>query len=105
MTGKEAIELLRRHNEWRRGAEIEMESPEKLGKAIEAVCARVEYLEGMIVRLNQSWDGKRKKEQGSPNHGHEIPGIWDRDNGAKAGKPCAECALYDEARAIARGEA
>lgn len=53
MTSKEAIELLRRHNEWRRGAEIEMESPEELGKAIEAVCARVEYLEGMIGRLKR----------------------------------------------------
>lgn len=37
---------------------------------------------------------------GSPNHAHEIPGIWDSDNGDKAGKPCAECALYDYARKI-----
>lgn len=37
---------------------------------------------------------------GSPNHAHEVPGIWDSDNGKKAGKPCAECAMYDLARKI-----
>lgn len=38
--------------------------------------------------------------QGSPNHSHRKPGIWDSDNADKAGKPCAECALFDEARAL-----
>lgn len=38
--------------------------------------------------------------QGSPNHRHSIPGVWDSDNGDLAGKPCAECAIYDKARAI-----
>lgn len=37
---------------------------------------------------------------GSPNHAHEVPGIWDSDNGEKAGQPCAECAMYDFARRI-----
>ncbi len=37
---------------------------------------------------------------GSPNHAHEVPGIWDPDNGELAGKPCAECAMYDLARKI-----
>jgi hypothetical protein len=29
-----------------------------------------------------------------PGHGHQIPGVWDDDNGALAGKPCAWCALW-----------
>jgi hypothetical protein len=53
----------------------------------------------LLIDLVALWklDGCNK---GSPNHGHEIPGIWDSDNGVLAGKPCAECALYDEARRI-----
>lgn len=44
---------------------------------------------------------KKGKKQGSPNHGHLRPGIWDDDNGpVLSGKPCAECAMYDKARAL-----
>ena len=39
--------------------------------------------------------------QGSPNHRHSKPGIWDPDNRPELrGKPCAECAVYDRARAL-----
>jgi hypothetical protein len=37
MTKKEALSLLKRHNLWRRGAEIEMEEPKQLGLAIDKV--------------------------------------------------------------------
>ena len=44
---------------------------------------------------------KKGKKQGSPNHCHQRPGIWDDDNGpVLSGKPCAECAMYDKARAL-----
>lgn len=43
---------------------------------------------------------KSRKSQGSPNHAHRIPGVWDDDNGELAGKQCAECAVYDRARAM-----
>ena len=46
---------------------------------------------------------KKGKRQGSPNHCHARPGIWDDDNGVLAGKPCAECAVYDKARALLNG--
>jgi len=36
----------------------------------------------------------------APGHGHEIPGIWDSDNGKKAGKPCAWCATWAKAKAM-----
>lgn len=38
METKKAIEILRRHNAWRRGAELPMEDPTELGEAIDAVC-------------------------------------------------------------------
>ena len=34
-------------------------------------------------------------------HCHEIPGIWDDDNGDLAGKPCMECARWTEIKALA----
>ena len=30
----------------------------------------------------------------APGHAHKIPGIWDDDNGAKSGKPCAWCLTW-----------
>lgn len=42
MTVKEANEILKRHNMWRRGAEIEMEKPTKLGIAIDVVTSFVD---------------------------------------------------------------
>ena len=38
---KEAIEILERHNKWRRGAEIPQESPGELGIAIDTVLEAV----------------------------------------------------------------
>lgn len=39
MTVDEAVELLRRHNEWRRGADVdEMVDPKRLGWAIDLLC-------------------------------------------------------------------
>lgn len=34
----------------------------------------------------------------APGHGHEVPGIWDSDNGMRAGKPCAWCRTWKLAR-------
>lgn len=36
----------------------------------------------------------------APGHGHEIPGIWDSDNGDLAGQPCAWCALWNKAKSM-----
>ncbi|WP_176317106.1 hypothetical protein [Burkholderia vietnamiensis] len=37
--------------------------------------------------------------ENAPMHGHKVPGIWDSDNGAKSGTPCAWCATWNAARA------
>ena len=54
-----------------------------------------------LVGLHREWKIKACGRNGSPNHGHAIAGIWDQGNRTDiAGKPCAECALYDEVRDI-----
>lgn len=37
MTLEEAVEILKRHNKWRRGANIEMDNPTLLGVSIDTV--------------------------------------------------------------------
>ncbi|CAJ8802332.1 Uncharacterised protein [Burkholderia pseudomallei] len=37
--------------------------------------------------------------ENAPGHAHDRPGIWDSDNGAKAGTQCAWCATWNAARA------
>lgn len=37
--------------------------------------------------------------ENAPGHAHDMPGIWDSDNGAKAGTQCAWCATWNAARA------
>lgn len=41
----------------------------------------------------------------APGHGHEVPGIWDSDNGARAGKPCAWCLTWKKFTTIIDREA
>lgn len=36
----------------------------------------------------------------APGHAHSIRGIWDSDNGALAGKPCAWCAVWEKAKEL-----
>jgi hypothetical protein len=50
MTATEAIAILRRHNRWRRGAEIKPETPIRLGLAIEKVCAALERHEKKLPK-------------------------------------------------------
>lgn len=38
----EAVGILKRHQEWRRGAEIEMTTPKLLGEAIDEICKHFE---------------------------------------------------------------
>ena len=44
MTTDEAVAILKRHNEWRRGAEIPMEDPRDLGIAIDTVINELRIL-------------------------------------------------------------
>lgn len=49
--------------------------------------------------LNES--GERDRNDGNaPFHGHDVPGVWDRDNGKLAGKKCAWCAMWNKAKEL-----
>lgn len=40
----------------------------------------------------------------APGHSHRIPGIWDSDNGDKAGEPCAWCLTWKKFTALIERE-
>lgn len=50
---KQAIEILRKHNEWRRGAEIPMTDPKILGEAIDCV---VENFDAKYESVAESYE-------------------------------------------------
>ncbi len=52
-----------------------------------------------VVREMQSRrvHGSPKEKGNAPGHAHEIPGIWDSDNGDLAGHPCAWCTTWNAA--------
>lgn len=47
---------------------------------------------GEIQKDDGHYDGN------APGHAHDIPGVWDNDNGAKSGKPCSWCRTWKLAR-------
>lgn len=50
-----------------------------------------------LFRLVMDEHPGKERNGNAPGHCHQIPGIWDSDNGAKAGKPCAWCAVWNNA--------
>ena len=51
MTAAEAIEILRQHNAWRRGAETPQGDPKEIGIAIDVLCDAAE----LSARGRQAW--------------------------------------------------
>lgn len=52
MTLHEAVAILRRHNEWRRGADGEMVEARHIGLAIDIVCDHIEQSLAMVSKFS-----------------------------------------------------
>lgn len=80
-------EIYRSDRAARGRAELEAQRvPDEFADVMRAVFAEME-----------ARDGHRGN---APGHAHEVPGIWDDDNGDLAGQPCAWCALWNKAAAM-----
>ncbi|WP_157130341.1 hypothetical protein [Burkholderia pseudomallei] len=85
--------------------------PQEAADAIDALLAKVEadkrdalafrdLMANVIRKINQGeYNRPYRGIENAPDHAHDIPGIWDSDNGAKAGTQCAWCATWNAARA------
>lgn len=77
-------------------------SPYELARLRGVESENAEYRELLRELLVQLCENPGIREDGNaPGHAHEVPGVWDSDNGELAGKPCAWCAVW--ARAAANG--
>ena len=47
MTGKQAIKVLKKHNNWRRGGRASQQDPKKIGEAIDVA---IVMMEAMLVK-------------------------------------------------------
>lgn len=56
----------------------------------------IAVMSAWVLELERKCD----RRGNAPGHGHAIPGVWDEDNGALAGKPCAWCALWAKGKAM-----
>lgn len=73
-----------------------MKAAEQRADAAERRVAELENLLGAWY-AEESRYGARLQ---APGHHHQVPGIWDSDNGPIAGKPCAKCALWQQIRSL-----
>lgn len=66
---------------------------------IGALVQERDKLRHLLNRLLEEVGEHDRSDGNAPGHCHQVPGVWDSDNGKKAGKPCAWCALWAEAKA------
>ena len=93
MTIEEAIEVLELHNQWRKGAEIPMESPVRIGMAIDLVVCELKNLRlahvmqsggcpSSKIKIKMSKEIKKTSAEWIKEVGYEVldPDGWDRTN-------------------------
>jgi hypothetical protein len=62
MTTKQAVKILRFHNRWRRGEEIPMQEPAKIGEAIEVLCDAFEKCNPRNEKCNRNCVARMQSE-------------------------------------------
>lgn len=61
--------------------------------------AELSALKALMAELLEQLGERDEGDGNAPGHSHDIPGVWDSDNGKLAGKPCAWCAVWNKAKA------
>ena len=79
----------------RKIAELQNRAPLQSGNSGQVPAGYVLVSAEFIDTVNQALKegGDRKS---FPGHSHDIPGVWDSDNGEKANKTCAQCAMWSK---------
>ncbi|MBD1602355.1 ead/Ea22-like family protein [Pseudomonas typographi] len=68
--------------------------------------AEVEALRGIMAAVvSEIPHAKHMSPGNAPGHCHRLPGVWDEDNGAKAGKECGWCKVWNKALVMSKGVA
>ncbi len=97
----DAIVILRQSQEAGNKAVLWPQESAELLAHIERLEAEKKKTQSALLAVVEQL-GLRTNGHDAPGHSHLVPGIWDRDNGVLAGKPCAWCALWSEAKQLAQ---
>lgn len=89
------------HAEWLERSMIigAQEAAAELRRLHEVEKQRDELLEVFQLVIAEM-EHRDRNDGNAPGHGHDIPGVWDSDNGDLAGKPCAWCAVWKKAKEL-----
>lgn len=63
-------------------------------------CDECAELKTLLAALLDELGERDHGDGNAPGHCHEIPGVWDSDNGKKAGTKCAWCATWAKAKTM-----
>ena len=85
----EQLVLTQTHNK-KAPSEVRDDDSQELNRLKGLICAMVDHLE-----RRQGY-----RSGNAPGHSHEVPGVWDMDNGELAGIKCSWCELWREALEI-----
>ena len=70
---------------------------ERLRAEVEALRAGAVKWREVVPMLLDELGAEDYRPGNAPGHCHDVPGVWDGDNGDLAGKPCAWCATWNAA--------
>jgi hypothetical protein len=94
-TPSQLADVFRQGVAWGQAAERKACTATSVG----ALVQERDKLRRLLNRLLEEVGEHDRNDGNAPGHCHQVPGVWDSDNGKKAGKPCAWCALWAEAKA------
>ncbi len=77
------------------GLAVGFEREKKLRPALLLAVEALEQFEKLKAEYVAARPQRMDEKLNCPDHSHRIPGIWDTDNGALAGKPCATCFAWN----------
>jgi len=70
-------------------------------EALQAECEKLrkdaERYQSLLEAVLREIPHREGRRGNAPGHCHAVPGVWDEDNGALAGKECAWCKVWSEA--------
>ena len=77
--------------------EFMSEVPKEVESAAGKLRKDAERYQSLLESVWREIPHREGRRGNAPGHGHSVPGVWDCDNGALAGKKCAWCKVWNEA--------
>ncbi|EGH43282.1 hypothetical protein [Pseudomonas syringae] len=84
------------------GLKTGYEAYERVNAELRAECEALREIMSLVT--SEIPHSKSVRPGDAPGHCHSVPGVWDQGNGAKAGKECAWCKVWNAAIAMSKDQ-